>query len=420
MNGWERKVAQRLMDSEYHFLGDYDLWLHTAFSQIPIGADEHVIHGFHIAGVGQRLSSILAKHSALAFTMGQADADEDCKRIKNGRKLADLPRIVFSAGKDFTPQDAITVLRNRSIALAGDVESTIVSQVKEVLLGHLTGELIRPQAEQQIAALLKTNMNRASLIVTTETTYAYNHGRLMQYRGNGVDYVQYRAVMDGRTCGICSSRNGLIAPIEEIGGDTPPVHGRCRCVLSPVFGSIQPQLLTPQAMDWSAAEPLPKGWVPADAPTASGRVFVAPGKSSVFLKSRAEEAQNDLRIELRGRIDSGEYSTEVQWNKQGRHTPGSKEYRAYTKKLGHEPSHFTVDQEKLFRDYVASALTKGRVIASGSALKESLDLSRFGYTQPVGIWYDKEEEKYVPTSWVMVVYSKNGIHFYPKRPDEGG
>ncbi|WP_161796428.1 minor capsid protein [Desulfosporosinus acididurans] len=262
------------MDSEYHFLSDYDRWLHTAFTQISMGGDEHVIHGFHITGVGQRLSSILAKHSAMSFAMGQADADEDCKRLKV-RKLADLPRIIFSAGKDFTPQDAIKVLQNRSIALAGDVESSIVSQVKAVLLGHLTGELTRPQAEQQIADLLQTNMNRASLIVTTETTYAYNHGRLMQYRGNGVDYVQYRAVMDGRTCSICSSRNGLIAPIDEIGADTPPVHGRCRCVLSPVFSSLQPQLMTPEALDWSNVAPLPKGWVSDDVSKASGRVFDA-------------------------------------------------------------------------------------------------------------------------------------------------
>lgn len=113
MTEWERKVTQRLMDSEYQFLADYDHWLRTAFSQIPIGGDEHTIHGFHITGVVQRLSSILAKHSAMAFTMGQSDADEDCKKIKGGRKLADLPRIIFSVGKDFTPQDAITVLRNQ-------------------------------------------------------------------------------------------------------------------------------------------------------------------------------------------------------------------------------------------------------------------------------------------------------------------
>ncbi|WP_088185842.1 minor capsid protein [Desulfosporosinus sp. FKA] len=291
MNQWERRVTQHLIDSEYYFLKDYDYWLHIAFNQIPIGADEHTIHAFHLT-VGQRLSSILTKHSIASFTSGQAHGDEDCKAILDAhrRKLADLPKIVFAAGQDFTPHDAIKVLQNRAITLAGEVENDATSGVKSVLLKHLTGEITRPQAEQQIADLLKSNMNRASLIVTTETTYAYNHGRLIQYRSNGVDYVQYRAVMDGSTCQICSSRNGLIAPIDDIGADIPPVHGRCRCVLSPVFSLLQPQLMTPKALNWSNVAPLPKGWVPENTPASSGKIFTGSGlKTGARLKDEDAE-----------------------------------------------------------------------------------------------------------------------------------
>lgn len=261
MNEWERKVYTSLTDAEGYFLADFDRWLRAAFSQIPIGGDEHVIHGFHLTGNGQRLSAILARHSAGAFTMGQAHGDEDCKAVVDAaqKKLANLPTIKFTTGAAFTPHDAIKVLQNRAITLAGDVENTVVTKVKEILLQHLTGTP-RRETEQAIADLLKVNMDRASLIVTTETTYAYNNGRLMQYRQNRVDYVQYRAVMDGRTCQICASRDGLVAPIGDIGGNTPPVHGRCRCVLSPVFGELQPQLLTPERLDWSNVKPLPKGW----------------------------------------------------------------------------------------------------------------------------------------------------------------
>ncbi|GMA59725.1 minor capsid protein [Alicyclobacillus fastidiosus] len=261
MTEWERKVYKHLTDSEYHFLADYDRWLKTAFSNIPLGGNEHVIHTFHLT-VHQRLSSILAKHSTDTFTMGQAAGDEDCQAVlaAHKRKLANLPTVNFKTGQDFTPQDAIRILQARAIQLAGEVESSIVSEIKAILLKHLTG-LHRRDAEKEIADLLEENMNRASLIVTTETTYAYNRGRLIQYGANNVDYVEYSAVMDGRTCSICASRNGLIAPINDIGGNTPPVHGRCRCVLSPVFGSLQPQKLTPQALDWSNVAPLPKGWV---------------------------------------------------------------------------------------------------------------------------------------------------------------
>lgn len=261
MNEWEKKVHKSLTDNEAHFLSDYDFWLKTAFNHIPIGGDEHVIHGFTVTA-HQRLSAILAKHSTMAFTMGQAHGNEDCQSTlqEHQKKLADLPTISFTTGSDFTPQQAIAILRNRAITLAGDVENDVVSQVKTVLLQHLTG-VRRKDTEQQIADLLKSNMDRASLIVTTETTYAYNRGRLISYLDNKVDFVEFMAVMDGRTCSICGSRNGLIAPIGDIGGDTPPVHGRCRCVLSPVFSKLQSSKLTDKALDWSNVAPLPKGWV---------------------------------------------------------------------------------------------------------------------------------------------------------------
>jgi len=264
MNKWERGVAKFLTDSEFRFITDYDQWLRTAFAHIPIGGNEHVIHGYNLTAV-QRLSSILSRHTLDAFTLGEAHADADCKHILSGqkRKLAGLPTVNLRQapqGDNFIPLDAIKVLQSRAIVLAGQVENDVTAAIKEILLKHLVG-LTRPLAEQEIAALLEQNMNRASLIVTTETTYAYNRGRLISYVDNKVDYVMFRAIMDARTCAICSSRNGLIAPIGDIGGNTPPVHGRCRCVLSPVYSQLQPQLLTPAALDWSKVAPLPKGWV---------------------------------------------------------------------------------------------------------------------------------------------------------------
>jgi len=263
MTEWERQVTKHLMDSEYHFLAEYDKWLHSAFAHIPIGGDEHVIHAFNVSP-HQRLSSILFRHSSDSLASGQAHGQSDAEAVRHThtKRLADLPSIDIhqaAQGDDFLPVDAIKVLQARAIQLAGDVESDITSAIKEILLKHLVG-VSTPETHKEIAAILDQNMKRASLIVTTETTYAYNRGRLLSYRDNQVDYVMFRAVMDGRTCGICSSRNGLIAPIGDIGGDVPPVHGRCRCVLSPIYSSLQPELLTPKALDWSNVAPLPKGW----------------------------------------------------------------------------------------------------------------------------------------------------------------
>jgi SPP1 gp7 family putative phage head morphogenesis protein len=264
MNKWERQVTRYLNDSEHQLLVEYDRWLKAAFSHIPLGANEHAIHGFHLTH-HQRLSSILFKHSATVFTAGQAHGEEDCQNIlkKKKRRLAKYPGIDLEQADDddpFTPHDAIKVLQQRSIVLAGEVENDITSGIKEILLRNLAG-LPRQRAEEQIAELLEHNMNRASLIVTTETTYAYNRGRLFSYRENGADYVRYMAIMDARTCQICGSRNGKILSMDDLGSNIPPVHGRCRCVLSPIFSDVQPDLITKQALDWSSVKPLPRGWV---------------------------------------------------------------------------------------------------------------------------------------------------------------
>jgi SPP1 gp7 family putative phage head morphogenesis protein len=120
----------------------------------------------------------------------------------------------------------------------------------------------RKDAEKAIAELLCVNMNRAELIVTTETTYAYNRGRLSSFHQNDVDYVRFSAVMDARTSPQCRSRHGLIMAMDDprLPSNTPPLHGRCRSILTPIYSAYQPELITKESLDWSDVKPLPKGW----------------------------------------------------------------------------------------------------------------------------------------------------------------
>jgi SPP1 gp7 family putative phage head morphogenesis protein len=262
MSNWRKGVNKYLNKAEYDFLKEYDRWIKEVFAHIPYGADEHAIHNFTLSTT-TRLSSILFKHSSKIFSAGQEHGGNDCKAILDKRKLSELPTIVMRHAWDddpFTPFDAIQQLKKRSIYLAGDVERKITDNIKKILIDHLIGTE-RKWTEVNIANLLKSNMDRASLIVTTETSYAYNRGRLFAYKEYGADYVQYSATMDARTCEICASRHGKIMKTSEIGDNTPPVHGRCRCVLSPIYSDVQSNLLTDSALDWSNVKPLPKGWV---------------------------------------------------------------------------------------------------------------------------------------------------------------
>lgn len=120
----------------------------------------------------------------------------------------------------------------------------------------------RDETESRIVDLLQDTQERASLITTTESTYAYNRGRLVSFKENDVDYVRFSAIRDGRTSEQCNSRHGLIMRLDDprLADNTPPLHGRCRSVLDPLYSEYQPEMLTKENQDWSKVVALPKGW----------------------------------------------------------------------------------------------------------------------------------------------------------------
>ncbi|KEO81045.1 minor capsid protein [Tumebacillus flagellatus] len=255
-------VKNYLDGTEKKLLVKYNRWLQVVFASIPFGATEHEIHRWHLPQAGE-LSRTLRTHAMDVFHVGHAHGNAECqeKRRRMQVKLADLPTLNFGAGEEFSPTDAIKVLNDRALVLAGNVETDIVAAVKKLLLQYLTG-MPRAQVEERIADLRKFNENRASLIVTTETTYAYNRARLVSYRENNVDYVQFSAIMDSRTSEVCRSRHGLVMAMDDprLGQNTPPLHGRCRSVLMPLYSRYEPKEITPERLDWGDVAALPKGW----------------------------------------------------------------------------------------------------------------------------------------------------------------
>ncbi|MED0680577.1 minor capsid protein [Aneurinibacillus thermoaerophilus] len=224
---------------------------------------------------------VLKEHAVETFAHGQATGDvlvRELHKKYNRRKLADWQpthrRTIRLADDDnevpfwqqedwFKPHEAIRALEARNLVLAGSWESDIITKTKQIAIQQLQG-MPRKEAEKEIAELLRVNKNRAELIVTTETTYAYNRGRLSSFHANQVDYVQFSAVMDARTSQQCRSRHGLIMSMDDprLPLNTPPLHGRCRSILVPIYSEYQPELITEKSLDWSKVKPLPKGWRP--------------------------------------------------------------------------------------------------------------------------------------------------------------
>lgn len=261
-NDLELKFARELDKAEEEVLKKVARWLGEALARLPWGKAEEIQRWQPTTKLS--LYKILAEHVGKVFAAGRAHGKKLCAAARK-RELADyeLPEFNFDYVSDVKvmPVQAIRVLEARQLVLSGVFESDLINAVKKVLISHLGG-LPRKEAEEEIAKVLDSARDRASLIVTTETTYAYNRGRLISFKEAKVDYVRFSAVMDARTSPQCRSRHGLVMAIDDpaLPYNTPPLHGRCRSVLTPVYSRYQPEYITPETLDWSKVVPLPKGW----------------------------------------------------------------------------------------------------------------------------------------------------------------
>lgn len=274
----QQRLYKQLDAAEKKLLAQWDQWIEKAFASIPWREYERLqqIGGPKILNEAPTpinthpaaLARILSNHAVEMLMAGQAHGQLLVKELhrqyrRKGQKLADYPGFDFDFSEDprVLPEKAIQAMETRSVYLAGDVDGSLLAGVKRIMNQFLAGAS-RAEAEEAVEALLNSTEERASLITTTETTYSYNRGRLVGYQENLVDYVRFSAIMDSRTSPICKSRHGLLMAMndEELDHNTPPLHGRCRSVLDPVYSAYQPDLLVDNNLNWAHVAPLPSGW----------------------------------------------------------------------------------------------------------------------------------------------------------------
>lgn len=71
---------------------------------------------------------------------------------------------------------------------------------------------------------------RAETIARTELTTAKAEASRERYREVGVEYGQWFATQDERTCPYCGHRHGKVYELDEV---QVPAHPRCRCYVAP-------------------------------------------------------------------------------------------------------------------------------------------------------------------------------------------
>lgn len=267
----EKELLRRLEENDRLFLRHFYSLLDDIFSQ----AAKTTITAYMRKRTERDISELLQKEIVAVFALGEAHAALLCKdKMKKfaanklssfipwflKHNLAELPD-VKTDWIWVRPEKAIEAFKQRENMLAHDINDKLWNEVKAIVNQQLEG-MPRKEAVAKINALQEVTKKRAKLIVVTESTYAYNRGRLAGFAKAGVDYVRFSAIMDARTSQQCRSRHGKIMRLDssDLAENIPPLHGHCRSILSPLYGEYEAEKITADSTDWSKCDPLPKGW----------------------------------------------------------------------------------------------------------------------------------------------------------------
>lgn len=144
-----------------------------------------------------------------------------------------------------------------------------------ISIGENTDQIVRRirgrRANNYRDGVLDISTRSANRVVSTFYNHVANRAKLTLFDNNKdiIQFVVWTAVLDDVTCNQCAALDGEqysledAAVIEESAGG-PPLHPNCRCVLSPVIGTlddfdIDPSEVTPamrQLVDGSKPEKL--------------------------------------------------------------------------------------------------------------------------------------------------------------------
>lgn len=148
--------------------------------------------------------------------------------------------------------DAHTVINHRAVEeiirypFSGAMFSDRIWRNKNQLLNwindDLTKGIIRGDSIQKMGKSLKDRCRstryQAERLVRTESCHAYTQGTLDGYTDSKVvDAVEILTAGDERMCPTCSSKDGVVVPLDEAraGDNIPPVHPNCRCCILPTI-----------------------------------------------------------------------------------------------------------------------------------------------------------------------------------------
>jgi SPP1 gp7 family putative phage head morphogenesis protein len=174
----------------------------------------------------------------VGFQMGGTDALSEMGQ--------DQKKFEFSP---FTPTGALAYLSSKKFWITGLLKEDILKDAKAILYNAVkTGELAG-ETQGKLKSLFEKYLGsdtlpehvtpyRLETIIRTNTTDAYNYGRLVEFKKHPhlLAGVRYSAILDTRTTPQCRLLDGKVFKLDDpaLAKFTPPLHFNCRSLLVPV------------------------------------------------------------------------------------------------------------------------------------------------------------------------------------------
>ncbi len=261
----------------------------TVPTSVMVGEDEHVIlfnrkEGWAIDPTGRQYDLAFFKrwatdktntpysqfHKLTIAELGDARKEAADLRLRIAKHsqhdYATTKPPSYDFSKGYAPQEALKWLNARSVWATGVTSDTLNTGMQQIIADSMkTGEDIKTTMDK-LDALFAPYIGgkgrpiikgaprvqpevvtpyRLENIVRTNTTAAYNGGRLNEFTkpklARFVDGIKFLAVLDDRTTEVCRYMDGMVFHPDDADLDSlsPPLHFQCRSILSPVVVGME-------------------------------------------------------------------------------------------------------------------------------------------------------------------------------------
>ena len=147
----------------------------------------------------------------------------------------------------------INALTQRAWTVSLTVSRFTETRARNILAEYVRGDLTTEQAREKVADLLHVTKQRGEMIVETESAWATNAARTEAFKEIGIAEAEFLTSGDPNICPECAALHGTAFKVGtwDYESHMPPIHPRCRCVMSPLVEPAGKVFPTP------APRPLP-------------------------------------------------------------------------------------------------------------------------------------------------------------------